>query len=61
MSCPRCGDPYAPGLCSTCKHEEKQGDLRERGERITGHGIYDDPGPCGDYYEGENEGENDEA
>jgi hypothetical protein len=33
--------------------DERQRKFIERGERATGHSIHDDPGPDGDYYEGD--------
>jgi hypothetical protein len=34
---------------------EREDRHRERGERMTGHSIHDDPGPYGDYNESEQE------
>jgi len=53
MACPQCGDPYVStdpgeGICDECK---RQNALVERGQRATGHGPHDDPGPHGDYGE----------
>ena len=32
---------------------EREDRRRERGERMTGHSVHDDPGPYGDYNESE--------
>lgn len=42
-ACPECSAPTSyPGRCILC-----------RGEAATGHSVHDDPGPHGDYGEGD--------
>jgi hypothetical protein len=58
-ACGQCGNPHpgtlVEGICADCQRDNQLSLLTERGERITGHSRHDDPGPMGDYYEGEPE------